>query len=263
LARVSAPQYHETLLSLLYPGHQTSNASLCPTVEAVEHLLQILDRQKRHQILIRLDAGFGTDENINWLLYRGYHVLSKGYSGKRAAAVARHVHRWHQVDTYKWMAPAPASLLPHYYRRTQLVVLRWQSERTKRFKHALLICSLMDRTLIQVSQLYDERAAIENAIKADKSGLLLPRRRKKHLPAQEALVRLTDLAHNIFAWTRRFGAAEPELGNVGIYFIVNEILPIPGKLSFTDNQLVKVRLQASHPLAKPVLAGLARILDEF
>jgi Transposase DDE domain group 1 len=260
---VSAPQYHETLLSLLYPGHQTSNNSLCPTVEAVERLWQILDRQTRRQILIRLDAGFGTDENINWLLYRGYHVLSKGYSGKRAAAFARHVQHWHQLDPYKWIAPAPASLWSHYYRRTQLVVLRWQSERTKRFKHALLICSLMDRTLSQVSHLYDERAAIENEITADKSGLLLPRRRKKPLQAQEALVLLTDLAHNILAWTRRFWAAEPEIGNVGIYLIVNEILPIPGKLTFTDDQLVKARLLASHPLAKPVLAGLSRILDEF
>lgn len=260
---MSAPQYHETLLSLLYPGRQTSNNSLCPTVEAVEPLLQIVDRQQRRHILIRLDAGFGTDENINWLLYRGYHVLSKGYSGKRAVAVARHVRQWHQLDTYKWIAPAPASYLPHYYRRTQMVVLRWQSERTKRFKHALLICSLVDRDLIQLSNLYDARAAIENEIKADKSGLLLPCRRKKRLQAQEALVLLTDLAHNILAWTRRFWAAEPAIGNVGIYFIVNEILPIPGKLSFQDDQLVKVRLQATHPLAKAVLSGLSRILDEF
>ena len=260
---MSAPQYHETLLSLLYPGHQTSNRSLRPTVEAVEQLLQILDRQQRRHVLIRLDAGFGTDENINWLLHRGYHVLSKGYSGKRAAAFARCVWQWQQLDTYKWIAPAPISLACHYYRRTQTVVLRWQSERTKRFKYALLICSLVDRDLVQVSHLYDQRAGIENEIKADKSGLLLPRRRKKHLNAQEVLVLLTDLAHNILAWTRQFWAPEPAIGNVGIYFIVNTILPIPGKLSFNDRQLVKLRLQATHPLAKPVLSGLSRMLVEF
>ena len=74
---------------------------------------------------------------------------------------------------------------------------------------------------------------------------------------------VTDLAHNILAWTRQFWASQPAIGNVGIYFIVNEILPIPGKLSFNDDQLVKVRLQANHPLAKPVLEGLARLLVEF
>ena len=56
---------------------------------------------------------------------------------------------------------------------------------------------------------------------------------------------------------------EPDIGDVGIYFIVNEILTIPGKLLFQDRQLVKLRLKATHPLAKPVLACLARILREF
>ena len=74
---------------------------------------------------------------------------------------------------------------------------------------------------------------------------------------------LTDLAPNILAWSRRFWAAEPEIGNVGIYFIINEILPIPGKLMFQNRQLAKVRLQATHPLAKPVLSCLSRILAEF
>jgi len=145
----------------------------------------------------------------------------------------------------------------------QTAVLRWQNQKNKQFKHALLICSLVDRDLGQISTLYDGRAGIENEIKADKGGLLLPRRRKKQLNAQEVLVLLTDLAHNILAWSRCFWVAEPEIGNVGIYFIINEILPIPGKLMFQNRQLAKVRLQATHPLAKPVLSCLSRILAEF
>lgn len=186
-------------------------------------------------------------------------MLRKGYGGKRAAAFARHVRRWQQLDTYTWIAPAPASLACHYYRRTQTAVLRWQSERTKRFTYALLICSLVDRDLVHISRVYDERAGIEHEIKADKAGLLLPRSRKKHWNAQEAWVLVTDLAHNIVAGTRRFWALEPERGDVGIYVIVNKILPLPGKLSFDDRRLVKVRLQATHPLAKPVLSGLSRM----
>lgn len=263
MVRVSAPQYHETLLSLLYPGNQTSGNSLCATVKALEQFVQMTDRCQRRQVLIRLDAGFGSDDNINWLLHRGYHVLSKGYSGKRATAFARQVRQWQQLESDKWIAPAPRHLAHRYYRRTQTAVLRWQNQKNRQFKHALLICSLVDRDLGQISRLYDERAGIENEIKADKGGLLLLRRRKKQLNAQAALVLLTDLAHNILAWSRRFWAAEPEIGNVGIYFIINEILPIPGKLMFQNRQLAKVRLQATHPLAKPVLSCLSRILAEF
>jgi hypothetical protein len=260
---VSAPQYHETLLSLLYPGNQTSVNSLCSTVKAWEQVFQITDRHQREQILVRLDAGFGSDTNINWLLHRGYHVLTKGYSSKRAVAFARQVRRWTQLDYGKWIAPAPTYLCCHYYRRTQTVVLRWQNHQRTRFKYALLITSLWDWDLVQLSDLYDDRARIENEIKADKGGLLLPRRRKKHVHAQEALVLLTDLAHNILAWTRRFWAAEPAIGDVGLYCILNDILTIPGKLLFHDRQLVKFRLKATHPLAKPVLACLGRMLSEF
>jgi hypothetical protein len=260
---VSAPQYHETLLSLLYPGRQTSVNSLRSTVEVLEEFVGIRDRHQRHQILIRLDAGFGSDTNINWLLHRGYHILTKGYSSKRARAVAHRVRHWKQLDRGKWIAPVPDWWAGRYYRRTQTALLCWQQPKSQRVKYALLITSLCDADLVHLNDLYDDRARIENEIKADKGGLLLPRRRKKHVHAQEALVLLTDLAHNILAWTRRFWAAEPAIGDVGLYCIINDILTIPGKLLFHDRQLVKFRLKATHPLAKPVVACLGRILCEF
>jgi hypothetical protein len=68
------------------------------------------------------------------------------------------------------------------------------------------------------------------------------------------------LAHNILAWSRHFWTAAPAIGDIGIYGIVNKIMPIPGKLTFKDQRLIKVRLLATHPLAKPVLASLSRVL---
>jgi hypothetical protein len=154
----------------------------------VEALLQTHNRCQRDRVLIRVDAGFGNDQNINWLLHRGYQVLSKGKSGKRASLVAGQVHEWYLLDNDKWIAEVPVSLCHRDYRRTKTVVLRWYNPKSDLFKHALLLCSLRDYDLFQISQLYNDRASMENEIKADKGGLLLPRRRKKHLHAQEALV---------------------------------------------------------------------------
>jgi hypothetical protein len=114
-----------------------------------------------------------------------------------------------------------------------------------------------------MSALDADRARIEHAINADTGGVLLPRRRQQPLHAQEAVVRRTDLAHKIFAWTRRFWAAQPDRGEVGLSGMLHERLTIPGTLLFHDRHLVRWRLQATHPLAKPVLACLARILSEF
>jgi hypothetical protein len=247
----------------LYPGNQTSEKSLFETIRQLEALLKLHDRHQRSRVLIRLDAGFGNDQNINWLLHRGYQVLSKHKSSRRASLIASQVNVWHPLDDRKWVAKVPQSLCHRYYRRTQTVVLCWYNPKSDVFKHALLVCSLLDLDLVEISDLYDERASIETEIKADKGGLLLPKRRKKQFEAQEALVLLTDLAHNILAWSRDFWSSEAKIGDLGIYGIINKIMPIPGKLTFEDGKLVKARLQATHPLAKPVISCLSRLLRDF
>jgi hypothetical protein len=236
---------------------------LFETIKQLEALLQLHDRRQRGGVLIRLDAGFGNDQNINWLLHRGYQVLSKHKSSKRASLIASQVGTWYPLDDRKWVAEVPKSLYHRYYRRTQTAVLCWYNPKRHVFKYALLVCSLLDLDLFEISHLYDERASMENEIKADKGGLLLPKRRKKQLEAQEALVLLTDLAHNILAWSRDFWASEPKIGDLGIYGIIHKIMAIPGKLTFEDGKLVKARLQVTHPLAKPVVSCLSRLLRDF
>lgn len=211
--------------------------------------------------MLRLDGGFGTDANLNWALWPGYHVLAKGYSGKRAKAFARAVPRWEELRPgERWIAPAPTPL--HYYRRTQTAVLKWKTEQGK-YGHSLLTTSLPQCSLRELAELYDDRAAIEAEFKADKGGLQLHRRRKQRLAAQEALVLLTDLAHNLLAWTRGWLFGNSPFADAGLYRIIKELFPIPGKILVQEGRIVKLRLKASHPLAKPVLACLTRLFDQF
>jgi len=79
----------------LYPGNQTSEKSFFKTIEQLEALLQMKDRHQRSGVLIRLDAGFGNDQNINWLLHRGYQLLSKHKSSKRASLIASQIDEWY------------------------------------------------------------------------------------------------------------------------------------------------------------------------
>lgn len=260
MARVSAPQYHESLVSLVYPGNQTSQACLQPTVATAERVLGLTPAQRRRTVL-RLDGGFGTDANLNWALWHGYQVLAKGYSGKRANAFARAVTRWEELRPgERWIAPTPTPL--HYYRRTQTAVLKWKTE-SGRYGHSLVTTSLLEYTLGKLAEVYDDRAAIEAEFKADKGGLQIHRRRKQRLAAQEALVLLTDLAHNLLAWTRGWLFHASSFADAGIYRIVKELFPIPGKVMVEEGQIVKLRLKASHPLAKPMLACLTRLFKQF
>jgi hypothetical protein len=247
-------------VSLLYPGNQTSQGCLHPTVAAVERVLG-LSRAQRRRTVLRLDGGFGTDANLNWALWHGYQVLAKGYSGKRAKAFAQVVPCWEELRTgERWIAPAPTAL--RYYRRTQTAVVKWKTEQGM-YKHSLLTTSLMEHSLAALAETYNDRAAIEAELKADKGGLQLHRRRKQRLAAQEALVLLTDLAHNLLAWTREWMFRDSPFANAGIYRMVKELLPIPGKVVVEEGHIVKLRLKTSHPLAKPMLVCLARLFDRF
>jgi Transposase DDE domain group 1 len=131
------------------------------------------------------------------------------------------------------------------------------------WRTAYLIIYWGTTLLAALAEAYDDRAMIEAEMKADKGGLQLHRRRKKRLAAQEALVLLTDLAHNLLAWSRGWMFRDSPFAEAGIYRIVKELFPIPGKVTVEEGQIVKLRLKASHPFAKPMLACLTRLFDRF
>jgi hypothetical protein len=156
---------------------------------------------ERQRTLIRLDAGFGDDANLSWLLPWGYQVLAKGYSGKRAVAYARRLapSAWFEVEPgRRWLAWSPVQ--PALGWPTRSVVVRWLTP--TRYKHALYITTLRDLTLTEIAALYDDRGGMEVEIQTDKMGLLLARRRKRRFAAQEMLILLNDWAHNLLAWFR-------------------------------------------------------------
>lgn len=262
LARVHAPQYHETLFSRLYPGNQASAPTYIPVLAALESFLGWSPEQKARTIL-RSDGGFGSDSNLNTALAADWQVMSKSIGGRRPSAVIRQIPEsaWHEVrpdDRWVAVAPAPVELV----RPVQWVAVRWQTQRGE-CKQALVICSVDAWSAQDCIHRYDDRGACETEIQADKAGLQVGRRRKKRLAAQEMLILLTDVAHNLLAWmTPRMFPTGP-LAQMGTTQLIQDVLTIPGRLIFQRQQLVEVQLNERHPYAADVAAGLERLLDYF
>lgn len=74
--RVGATDYREIVASLLYPGSQTSLASLQIAVLALERVLY-MDPKRRQNTLLRIDGGFGSDDNLAWVLGRHYQFWKR------------------------------------------------------------------------------------------------------------------------------------------------------------------------------------------
>lgn len=223
--------------------------------------LQFSIAQKQRTIL-RSDAGFGADANVNQALTADWQVLGKGKGGRRPQAYAREIvaASWQDLGQERWVAPASEPVT--YVRPTQHLVLRWQTSDGKT-KYSTVVCSVLDWAPAEVIAHYDDRGACETEIQADKAALQLERRRKKHLAAQEALILLTDVAHNLLAWTPQWMFAGEPLAEFGPTRFTQDVLSLPGRLFFDNERLSEVQLNELHPHAVAVAAGLAQLLAHF
>lgn len=256
LVRVTASQYGEVLLEKLYPGNTTSKEVLKETLSEVERILG-LDETKRKRTLIRLDGGFGTDEDLNWLCWRGYQFIAKGYSGTRAQKVAASVpeNDWREGPTSGQELGRPTQ--PHRYgRKTQTVARRWRDGKGK-LHQDLLITTLVDLSREETAKLYDRRGGMEVDIKGDKRGLGLEKRRKKRFYAQEALVLLAQLAHNLLVWFKRWFLSGTKAAQLGMERLVQEVLAMPAQVRVGRwRAKVRLKLPTLHPWAKAVWKGV-------
>src|SRR5215216_163741 len=138
LGRVVAAHYEEVVADQVYPG----NVQLCTTlphlVEEAEQTLE-LDEARRRRTVLRIDAGGGSMNGINWLLRRGYHVHCKDFSTKRAAHYALSVREWYE-DPRRGGRQLGWALVKEgdYARPVRRVALRWQ-KKNGQWYHALLI----------------------------------------------------------------------------------------------------------------------------
>ena len=214
--------------------------------------------EQRKRTLYRLDGGSGTDENLRWLLSRGYQVLGKGFSGKRAKALADHVSRW---DTYDDQSLLGWVSSPFDLGKPIQVVVKRRLHKGQ-LKHSYYVTTLSFPSKRTLMYRYNQRGGAEiEQFRADKSGLHLSARRKRNFMAQKALILLTDLAHNLLADFHSRALADSRFANWGLKRIVRDLLAMPGRLHFRSGQLKRIDLLASHPYADELIICLERYCD--
>jgi hypothetical protein len=109
--RVLATHYHAVVADRLFDGKTQLITALLPLVLAAEQTLE-WDAAQREHTLVRIDAAAGRVSDSNGLLFRGYPVLTKDSSTKRATHLAEHVTDWisdpHDAARQIGRVPVPA-----------------------------------------------------------------------------------------------------------------------------------------------------------
>jgi hypothetical protein len=257
LVRASAPLYGEVPFCKLHPGNTGSSEVLKGTVGEIERVLKSTP-EKRSRTLVRLDGGFGTDENVEWLCSRGYQLVVKGYGGGRAKKLAKSVPEedWHEGPTAgQFLAVLAGEEAPRYSRQTKTVARRWKDAKGKPYADYLLT-TLTELSASEVAKLYDGRGGMESDIKGDKRGLGIEQRRKKSFHAQEALALLAQLSHNLIAYFKEWLLGGTRAQKLGAERVVREVLAMPAQAR-TARRGSKLLLKVPdlHPWAKALASG--------
>ena len=267
VGRVLATSYEEVVVDRLFAG----NVQLIKALQ--------LDAAKRARTIIRVDAGAGTLDDLNWLLARSYEVMAKEYSGQRVLRLAKTVTEWVQDPdwserSFGWVTDPSTN----YVRPVQHIAVRCRRQDST-FASGVLICSLSAEQVLTVlgrprSQaadptavlaayvaFYDQRGGgIETSFKGDKQGLGLTKRNKKRFEAQHMLTLLGSVAHNVVVWARRWLSSQ-KIQHYGILRMVRDVFHVSGLLRFdASGSVVEIVLNQEACLARSFLRPLWELL---
>jgi hypothetical protein len=85
----------------------------------------------------------------------------------------------------------------------------------------------------------------------------IEKRRKKNFHAQEALVLLAQLGHNLLVWFKRWFLEGTPAAELGIERLVREVLRMPGQVRVGRwTGKVRLKLPSLHPWAKAFRQGV-------
>jgi hypothetical protein len=270
LGRVTASLYDEIVCEKLYPGTVQLEKNLPELIEMAENVLD-LDENRRKRTILRVDAGGGTDANINFFLKRDYFEITKVKNWQRTCKLVKTVTNWCAIPQLPdhecgWVGE------PHeYVHPTRQLAIRWPNKKKGSWNYCVLVFNLTDELIFELARspmpetytelelisaivdAYDLRGGgVETSYKNSKQGIGLHKRNKKCFHAQEMLVLLAQLAYNMTGWVQNELAQHSStIASFGTLRMIRDAFQIAGKIEFdTQGNIVSITLNQFHKLAK-------------
>lgn len=269
LGRVIASLYDEIVCEKLYSGTQQLDTNLPELIEMAEKVLG-LDENRRKRTILRVDAGGGTDANINFYLDRNYFGITKAKNWQRTCKLVKTVTNWQPIPQLPdhecgWVGE------PHgYVRPTRQLAVRWPDKKKGGWHYCVLVFNLTNELIFELARspmpenctelelisaivdAYDMRGGgVETSYKNSKQGIGLHKRNKKSFHAQEMLVLLARLAYNLTGWVQfELAQHSSTIASFGTLRMIRDAFQIAGKIEFdTAGNIVSITLNQIHKLA--------------
>ena len=285
LARLVCGETQEIFSNQLYPGDTRSDTVFKTMLDKLESVLTLDTAEKRSRVRLRFDTGFGTDANINYALWRGYQLIGKMYTSRRIQKLVASVVDWVSVPTRKGVCGREAGWVkqPHRYARRTVQVAVRTPKKDGTWSYAVLVSTDMTATLRDLVLEYDRRSgAPESSFSQDYQALSLRKYRKRGFIAQQVLLLLAALAHNLMIWMKTWfmeAVEKPEtpsektqnahqkttemLQSRGLKRLRRDILAIPGKVCFDGKKVVGIRINPFYPFIQHVSTATKALFQHY
>ena len=270
LGRVTASLYDEIVCEKLYPGTVQLEKNLPELIEMAENVLD-MDEKRRKRTILRVDAGGGTDANINFFLEHDYFEITKVKNWQRTCKLVKTVTNWRAIPQLPDHECGWVGELHEYVRPTRQLAIRWPNKKKGNWNYCVLVFNLTDELIFELARAlmpetytelelistivdaYDLRGGgVETSYKNSKQGIGLHKRNKKCFHAQEMLVLLAQLAYNMIGWVQNELAQHSStIASFGTLRMIRDAFQIAGKIEFdTNGNIISITLNQIHKLAK-------------
>ena len=230
---------------------------------------------------------------MGWIPWGGYQLLTKMRCSRRARKLSQSVTQWVDIPSDSENNPRQAGWVTKPYRyskKTKQLAIRKTTK--KGYTYSVLVVTDLNADLMTVVTDYDTRGGIpENSFCQDSQGLSSRKRRKRSFLAQQMLMLLSQLAHNMIRWMQNWlvnaveqsateqSATEPDTSSMesiehtslvvktlkerGMKRFVSQLLSIRGKVIMKEQRICKVVFNPLYPLINRIIIAFRALLKPY
>jgi len=233
----------ETISLYLDPGNTHCSARFDDLVK--DTLVKLSDVAKEHRLILRIDSGYGSDDNINKIRDKVLFV-AKAYSTVRAANIAKTIKKedWKEVNGCVDVFELPIM------KGLRHIVVRTLTSKGS-FEYTMLVSNIPSGRMsaIEMFHFYNKRQTIEAFFKTCKNVYHIKNLRTRKFNGIYAFLWFVFISHNLLSWFKSIVLSGTELEGVGTKTLIEKLGFITADVKQTAQTII-VTLPGINALAR-------------
>ena len=233
----------ETISLYLDPGNTHCSARFDDLVK--DTLVKLSDVAKEHRLILRIDSGYGSDDNINKIRDKVLFV-AKAYSTVRAANIAKTIKKedWKEVNGCVDVFELPIM------KGLRHIVVRTLTSKGS-FEYTMLVSNIPSGRMsaIEMFHFYNKRQTIEAFFKTCKNVYHIKNLRTRKFNGIYAFLWFVFISHNLLSWFKSTVLSDTELEGIGTKTLIEKLGFITAEVKQTAQTII-VTLPGINALAR-------------